>query len=61
VADDGQGFVAGDGHRRSGLLHMDDRVRSFGGTLEISSTPGDGTRVVARFPNREPVELTTGH
>jgi signal transduction histidine kinase len=58
VADDGQGFVVGDGRRRGGLLHMEDRVRSFGGTLEITSTPGAGTRVVAGFPLR--VEIPAG-
>ncbi len=31
---------------------MQDRARSFGGTLEIISEPGAGTRVVARFPRR---------
>ncbi len=52
VADDGQGFVVEGGRRRGGLLHMEDRVRSFGGTLAITSTPGEGTRVVASFPLR---------
>ncbi|MGH9265579.1 MAG: histidine kinase [Acidimicrobiales bacterium] len=59
VADDGQGFVVDDRRRRGGLLHMEDRVRSFGGTLEITSTPGEGTRVVASFPHRAPVEIAT--
>ena len=58
VADDGQGFVVGDGRRRGGLLHMEDRVRSFGGTLDITSTPGAGTQVVASFPLR--VEIPAG-
>ena len=57
VADDGQGFVVDDGRRRGGLLHMEDRVRSFGGSLEITSAPGQGTRVVASFPHRAPVEV----
>ena len=57
VADDGHGFVVGDRRRRGGLLHMEDRVRSFGGTLEITSTPGAGTRVVASFPHRAAVEV----
>jgi signal transduction histidine kinase len=57
VADDGEGFVVDESRRRGGLLHMDDRVRSFGGTLEITSTPGEGTRVVASFPHRAPVEV----
>ena len=60
VADDGHGFVLEDSRRRGGLLHMEDRVRSFGGTLEITSTPGEGTRVVAGFPLRAPVEAPAG-
>jgi signal transduction histidine kinase len=57
VADDGKGFVVEESRRRGGLLHMEDRVRSFGGTLEITSAPGKGTRVVASFPHRAPVEV----
>ena len=57
VADDGAGFVVEQSRRRGGLLHMEDRVRSFGGTLEITSTPGAGTRVVAGFPLRAPVDV----
>lgn len=60
VADDGRGFLVEDGRRRGGLLHMEDRVRSFGGTLEITSTPGTGTQVVASFPLRAPVETAAG-
>jgi signal transduction histidine kinase len=57
VADDGRGFVVGDRQGGGGLLHMEDRVRSFGGVLEITSAPGQGTRVVASFPHRAPVEV----
>jgi len=56
VADDGQGFVVDQRRRRGGLLHMEDRVRSFGGTLNITSAPGEGTQVTARFPNRAAVD-----
>ena len=52
VQDDGRGFALEAVGRRGGLLHMQDRVRSFGGTLEIISEPGAGARVVARFPRR---------
>ncbi len=52
VADDGVGFDVEEGRPRGGLLHMEDRVRSFGGRLTIESAPGTGTRVVARFPER---------
>lgn len=56
VTDDGRGFVVGDRRGGGGLLHMEDRVRSFGGTLEITSSPGAGTRVVADFPHRAAVD-----
>ncbi len=52
VADDGVGFDPGEGRNRGGLLHMEDRVRSFGGHLRIISSPGAGTKVVATFPER---------
>jgi signal transduction histidine kinase len=57
VADDGRGFVVGERPGRGGLLHMEDRVRSFGGKLEITSAPGHGTRVVATFPHRAAVDV----
>lgn len=60
VADDGRGFVVEEVRRRGGLLHMEDRVRSFAGTLEITSTPGEGTRLVAGFPVRAPAETAAG-
>jgi signal transduction histidine kinase len=52
AADDGRGFVVTPESRRGGLLHMEDRVRSFGGTLEIRSSAGHGTRVTATLPIR---------
>lgn len=55
AADDGRGFDTTGRDDRGGLLHMEDRVRSFGGTLEITSRPGGGTRVVAFFP--DPAEV----
>ncbi|MDQ4005399.1 MAG: HAMP domain-containing protein [Actinomycetota bacterium] len=54
VRDDGRGFVSSEVDRRGGLLHMHDRVRSFGGELEIRSTPGTGTEVIATFPVEQP-------
>ncbi|MFP5376623.1 MAG: histidine kinase [Acidimicrobiia bacterium] len=50
VRDDGRGFDADDTGHRGGLLHMQDRARSFGGTLRIRSSPGAGTEVEATFP-----------
>nr|WP_238342225.1 GAF domain-containing sensor histidine kinase [Actinopolymorpha rutila] len=51
VADDGVGFDPGasyPGHL--GLRSMRERVSELGGTLEIHSAPGEGTRIVARAP-----------
>jgi signal transduction histidine kinase len=49
VADDGVGFVA-DGRAGQGLVNMTDRVGAVGGTVEVVSAPGRGTRVSARLP-----------
>jgi signal transduction histidine kinase len=54
VRDDGDGFTPEGVRGRSGLLHMHDRVRSFGGELEIVSAPAEGTSITARFPTRLP-------
>jgi len=55
VQDDGAGFdpsaVDGDGARhRLGLSGMTERASLAGGTLEVESTPGWGTRVRASIP-----------
>jgi signal transduction histidine kinase len=50
VIDDGRGFATSTQTRHGGLLHMEDRARSFGGELTIESSPGQGTRVRATFP-----------
>ena len=59
VQDDGCGFSPEDVRGRSGLLHMHDRVRSFGGELEIVSSRGRGTCINARFPTRLPDDTDT--
>lgn len=50
VADDGVGFVVGsksNGDRRSfGLVGIQERAELLGGNVEITSAPGEGTRVV---------------
>lgn len=56
VGDDGRGFAGADQTRNGGLLHMDDRARSFGGELTIDTAPGAGTRVRATFPIRAVVD-----
>jgi signal transduction histidine kinase len=48
VNDDGVGGA--DPARGSGLLGLRDRVAALGGTLEVSSPAGKGTRLVAEIP-----------
>lgn len=55
VTDDGIGFIdspspAGGGR---GLLGMRERAELLGGTLEVSRSPGGGTRIAARIPTKE--------
>jgi signal transduction histidine kinase len=51
VRDDGVGFdVALMPVSAYGLLGMRFRVEAEGGTLELVSAPGQGTRVTARLP-----------
>jgi signal transduction histidine kinase len=51
VADTGPGFEPGSGNigGRLGLLGMRERITSLGGTLEVDSWPGFGTRLTTRF------------
>ena len=50
VRDDGPGFSMDHGDMGDGLLNMRDRVSAVGGTLEIRSRPGEGTRVIGKIP-----------
>lgn len=54
IEDDGVGFETeqGPGTKSSsfGLLTMRERAESIGGSLEIQSAPGQGTKVLARIP-----------
>ncbi|WP_329558177.1 GAF domain-containing sensor histidine kinase [Streptomyces uncialis] len=52
VADDGVG-IEGSG-RHSGLRNLSDRAERCGGTMELSSPPGGGTRLVWRVPAAGP-------
>jgi signal transduction histidine kinase len=48
VEDDGDGFTPGDettNQEGMGLTTIRNRVRSLGGTIDVSSTPGEGTSV----------------
>jgi len=56
IRDDGSGFDVDAARERAarggslGLLGMEERVSLAGGSIAISSTPGQGTEVRARFP-----------
>ena len=52
IRDDGQGFDPAERARGFGLVGMRERVELAGGTLEISSSQGAGTRVTATLPAR---------
>jgi signal transduction histidine kinase len=57
VSDDGVGgAVPGAG---SGLVGLKDRVEAAGGTLSVSSPPGEGTRLTAEIPLAQDREATT--
>jgi hypothetical protein len=47
---DGHGFDRVGMVRGAGLTNMDDRLDALGGSFEVASTPGKGTRVTASIP-----------
>jgi two-component sensor histidine kinase len=53
IADDGIGFEEANirSHEHMGLLSMRSRAHSLGGTLDIRSLPGEGTRVEISVPD----------
>jgi two-component system, NarL family, sensor kinase len=52
VSDNGQGFDPDQiPHGRYGLLGLNERARLLGGSLQIHSQPGAGTRVEVRLPS----------
>jgi signal transduction histidine kinase len=53
IGDDGKGFTA-DRVRGMGILGMEERVKRLGGSLNIKSTPGKGTTVLAEIPGQRP-------
>ncbi len=65
VEDSGKGFdVAGRtaGEGGFGLFSIDERVSAFGGTMDITSEPGEGCRFVIRLPmlRRKVIEKEAG-
>ena len=59
VADDGVGGA--DPRQGSGLRGLVDRVDAVGGRLEVSSAPGQGTRLCAQLPMNALGSLTDRH
>lgn len=56
IADDGVGFDLEDATGEGGglgLLGMQERVDTVGGTLQIDSAPGTGTRITVHLPRKE--------
>jgi signal transduction histidine kinase len=55
IEDDGRGFypagIAREGGQRYGLQIMRERAESVGGSLELDSKPGQGTRVILWVPS----------
>ena len=56
VADEGEGFDPDAKSGGFGLIGMRERVGLAGGTLELESSPGNGTTIVACLPARHRVE-----
>ena len=54
VEDDGMGFLVGTYEPGLGILTMQDYAGAIGGTLDIQSTPGKGTKIVATVPIKAP-------
>jgi signal transduction histidine kinase len=50
VVDDGAGFDTEVTPRGAGLTNMVDRVDALGGSVDVTSAPGSGTRVHGRLP-----------
>ncbi|MES2476372.1 MAG: histidine kinase [Verrucomicrobiota bacterium] len=50
INDSGAGFDTANPKAGNGLSNLDSRARDMGGTCEIQSSPGKGTRVVLRCP-----------
>jgi signal transduction histidine kinase len=60
VRDDGAGFDSATATPGMGLTSMRDRLAAVGGELAIVSSPGQGTRVVARIPLEGRAESSNG-
>jgi signal transduction histidine kinase len=54
IADDGRGFSATDAPVGRGVTGMCDRASELGGTFAVTTSPGEGTRIVVTLPRARP-------
>ena len=52
IEDDGKGFVPALEGRGVGLIGIEERVAEMGGTLDLNSMPGAGTKIFISIPLR---------
>jgi signal transduction histidine kinase len=50
VSDDGRGFDPATTKTGAGLQNMEDRLEALGGSIQITSTPGQGTTIAGQVP-----------
>lgn len=63
IADDGKGFDLTNTRERAngvGLVSIDQRVRTLGGTVHIETRPGGGTLIVVRLPSSDGTRRVNG-
>lgn len=60
ISDNGIGFVYGRQPSGLGLISMRERVRAIGGSLEIASSPGAGTKIDVNVPLLSGSTVDTG-
>src|SRR5579871_1249434 len=59
IQDDGQGFDPSSARQGMGLPNINERIKQVGGTMDLSSQPGEGTSLHLRIPLREYVAAAT--
>lgn len=59
VEDDGDGFDPAVATQGFGLLGMQERAALVGATLQVESSPGQGTTILVRMADTTPVRVTT--